>query len=289
MARPSERNPGFSRRAQYGVFVRYVVTIGGTLLAAALLAFSTLKPDAFQALRAMIGEATTPLSTAMATVSDTVASIPQGIADYFAVKQRNAALRKQVADSRALLLRARSLAHENRRLRALLRLRERSTATVVTARLVSSSSSSTRRFAVLNAGSMQGVAAGQPVQGPEGLIGRVLEVGPNSARVLLLSDAESIVPVRRTRDGLPAIAAGRGDSLIEIRSINTADNPFRIGDVLVTSGIGGIYGPNIPVGRIVSRTRDTALASTFAQPDSFDFALVERAFMPMPALHEAMP
>ncbi|MGC8170129.1 rod shape-determining protein MreC, partial [Salmonella enterica] len=67
-----------------------------------------------------------------------------------------------------------------------------------------------------------GVATGQPVRGPEGLIGRVLETGPNSARVLLLIDPESVVPVRRTRDGMPALAAGRGDGLIDVKSVALA-------------------------------------------------------------------
>ena len=83
-----------------------------------------------------------------------------------------------MSDARALLLRARSLSYDNRRLKALLQVRDRISDPVVTARLVSSSASSTRRFAILNAGSWQGVRDGQPVRGPEGLIGRILETGP---------------------------------------------------------------------------------------------------------------
>ena len=119
------------------------------------------------------------------------------------------------------------------------------------------------------------------MRGPDGLVGRILEAGPDSARVLLLSDAESIVPVRRTRDGMPAIAAGRGDGLIEIRSVNASNVVFLPGDLLMTSGIGGIYPPNIPVARVIRRSRDTAPARTIAQPDGFDFAIVQQAFMAM--------
>ena len=159
---------------------------------------------------------------------------------------------------------------------------ERIAEPVVAARLVSSSASSTRRFAVLNAGSWQGVAPGQPVRGPEGLIGRVLETGPNSARVLLLTDPESVVPVRRTRDGMPALAAGRGDGLLDVKSVALATTDFGPGDVFITSGTGGIYPPNIPVARIIRRGRDAAIGRSFAQPDTVDYALVQRAFMPAP-------
>lgn len=282
MAPPRNRRPGFSRRAQYGLFLGYVVAVAGSLVAAALLALSTFDPSTFAALRLGFAELTTPVSSGVGAVGRSIISIPSAVGDHFTLMQRNAALRKQIEDTHALLMRARALSYDNRRLKTLLALRERSTDPVTSARLVSSTASSTRRFAILNAGFRQGVATGQPVRGPEGLIGRILEAGPNTARVLLLSDPESIVPVRRTRDGMAAIAMGRGDGWIEIRSVSISNVAFLPGDVLITSGTGGIYPPNIPVARVVRKATDSALARSFAQPDTLDFALVQRAFMPMP-------
>jgi len=280
MAPSRNRRPGFSRRAQYSLFLGYVIAVAGSLVGAVLLALATLDPPAFAALRASMGEVTTPVSSGIAGVGRGIGAIPSSIGSYVAVRDKNVALQKQIDDVHALLMRARSLSYENRRLKALLQMREHIANPVVAARLVSSSASSTRRYAVLNAGSWQGVKTGQPVRGPEGLIGRILEVGPNSARVLLLSDPESIVPVRRTRDGLPALAAGRGDGLLDIRSATSANIGFEPNDVFVTSGAGGIYSPNVPVARVIKRSRDIALARTFAQPDTLDFALVQQAFMP---------
>lgn len=280
MAPPRTRRPGFSRRAQYSLFLGYVIAVAGALVAAILLALSALNPPAFAALRASVGEVTTPISSGVSGVGRWLGSIPGGIGDYLAVRDQNKVLRKQLADQHALFMRARSLSYENRRLLTLLRVRERIAEPVVTARLVSSSASSTRRFAVLNAGSWQGVATGQPVRGPEGLIGRILETGPNSARVLLLTDPESIVPVRRTRDGMPALATGRGDGLLDVKSVAFATTDFGPGDVFVTSGIGGIYAPNVPVVRIIRRGRDAAIGRSFAQPDTVDYALVQRAYTP---------
>lgn len=282
MAPPRNRRPGFSRRAQYGLFLGYVIAAAGALVAAVLLALSAIDPPAFAVLRASLAEVTTPLSSGLSTIGQGFGAIPGAIGDHFGVQAENRRLRKQLADQHALFMRARSLGYENRRLAALLRLRERIAEPVVTARLVSSSAASTRRFAVLNAGSWQGVAPGQPVTGPDGLIGRVMETGPNSARVLLLTDPESVVPVRRTRDGMPALAAGRGDGLIDIRSVASASAPFGPGDVFVTSGIGGIYPPDVPVARVVRRGRDAGLARSYAQPDTLDYAMVQRAFMPTP-------
>lgn len=282
MAPPHNRRPGFSRRAQYGFFLAYVVALAGAIVSAVLLALSSLDPPAFASLRASLAEVTTPVSSGISGVGNWLGSIPSGIGDYLAVRGQNAALRKQLADQHALFMRARSLSYDNRRLLALLKMRERIAEPVVAARLVSSTGSSTRRFAVLNAGSWQGVATGQPVRGPEGLIGRVLETGPNSARVLLLIDPESVVPVRRTRDGMPALAAGRGDGLIDVKSVALTTTDFGPGDVFVTSGTGGIYPPNIPVARVIRRGRDASIARSFAQADTLDYALVQRAFMPEP-------
>ncbi len=282
MAPARDRRTGFSRRRQYGVFMGYVLAVAGAVVGLVLLVASTFSPPAFSALRMGVAGVTTPLSTGLATVGSSIPGIPDAIGNYFFVKQENVALRADRERTRALLMRARTIAYDNRRLRSLLAIRERSTVPVVTARLVSSSASSGRRYALLNAGRWNGVLPGMPVRGPDGLIGRVVETGPNAARILLLSDGDSIVPVRRTRDGMPAIAAGRGDGMIDIRSVNATNVRFNAGDLFVTTGTGGIYAPGVPVARVTKAGSDSVMARAFADPDTLDFALVERMFMPVP-------
>jgi rod shape-determining protein MreC len=282
MAPQRDRRPGFSRRAQYGLFLGYVAAAAGALIAAALLLLSTFNPPAFAALRGVVREGTAPVSLGLRNVRDFIASGPAAIGEHFRVKHENRVLRAKLEQDAALVQRARLLVRENARLRRLLEVQELPTATVVAARLVSSSPSSTRRYAVLAAGYAQGVRSGQPVRGPEGLLGRVVETSANTARVVLLTDPDSVIPVRRTRDGLPAIASGRGDGLVDVRSANVANAPFLGGDIFVTSGIGGIYPPGIPVARVLQNARDTAASRVFAQPDRADFALVLQTFLPPP-------
>lgn len=282
MAPQRDRRPGFSRRAQYGVFLGYVAAAAGALIAAALLLLSTFNPPAFAAMRGVVREGTAPVSLGLRNVRDFLASGPAAVVEHFRVAHENRVLRAQVQRDAALVQRARMLVRENGRLRRLLQVQELPTQTVVAARLVSSSASSTRRYAVLAAGYGQGVRSGQPVRGPEGLLGRIVETSANTARVVLLTDPDSVIPVRRTRDGLPAIASGRGDGLVDVRSANIANAPFLAGDIFVTSGIGGIYPPNIPVARVLQNARDTAPARAFARPDRADFALVLQTFLPPP-------
>ena len=281
MAPVRDRRAGFSRRRQYGLFLGYVLAVAGALLGAALLVVSRFNPPAFAAFRMGAASITAPVSGALAWVVGGVVGAPAAVADYFAVHARNKALVAEIERSRALLTRARVIAYDNRRFAALLRLRERGVEPVVTARLVSSTASSGRRFALLNAGRWHGVQPGMPVRGPEGVVGRIVETGPAVARVLLLTDAESLIPVRRTRDGLPAIVAGRGDGTVEVRSVATSVR-FAPGELFVTTGTGGLYPPGIPTARTVRGGLDAADARPIALPDSLDFALVERPFMPLP-------
>lgn len=282
MPPPRTKRPGFSRRAQYSLFLAYLLLAGGAIIGAVLLVISTLNPPLFAALRSGVSELTTPIATGLTSVRRAILDLPGGFGQYFDVVDDNNRMRARIAAEREVVLRARTLSIENQRLRRLLDLRDAGTATVATARLVSSSASSTRRYATLNSGRFQGVRPGMPVRGPEGLVGRILETGPNTARVLLLTDPESIVPIKRTRDGLPAIASGRGDGMVDIRSANIADVEFHEGDAFVTSGSGGIYPPGTPVARVIAKSRDVATARLFANPDALDFAIVQQPFLPPP-------
>lgn len=282
MTRPPNRRPGFSRRAQNALFFSYVLTIAGAIVGAVLVALSTFNPPAFAALRSAAAEITVPVASTLGGARRSVGDVPGVIGGWFHVHGENTRMRAELITANRALARAQVLGNENARLRRLLRLRDASADTVATARLVSTTASSARRFGLLNAGLWQGVREGQPVEGPDGLIGRVVETGPNTARVLLLIDPESIVPVRRARDGLPAIVGGRGDALVEVRSVNPAAGEIRPGDLFVTSGAGGIFAPDVPVARVVRRTNDGGLARPLADPDTFDVALVRHAFLPPP-------
>ncbi|WP_203310060.1 rod shape-determining protein MreC [Sphingomonas beigongshangi] len=282
MAPARDRRTGFSRRRQYSAFFAYVLAIAGALVGIALLVVSSFNPPAFAALRMTVASVAAPVASGLDATVGVVRAVPDAIGSWFRVHGENAELRAQVARDARLLTRARVMAYDNRRLRALLALRDRSEDVVVTARLVASSATSARRFALLNAGRFQGVRPGMPVRGPVGLVGRVLETGPIAARVLLVTDPESLVPVRRTRDGLPALAAGRGDGRVDIRSVNATNVRFQPGEMFVTTGTGGIYPPGIPVAAIAASAIDSAIAVPIAAPDALDFALVERPFLPMP-------
>src|SRR5690606_40261653 len=119
-----------------------------------------------------------------------------------------------------------------------------------------------------------------PVSSPMGLIGRILESGRNSSRVLLLTDSESMIPVRRVTDNVVAFAEGRSDGSLRLRLVNLGINPVKEGDVFVTSGAGGLFRPGIAVAVASEITRDGAVGQLLSNPAATDFVLVEPIWQP---------
>lgn len=278
MARSPSRRPGHNRKAQYGLFASYVVAISGAFVGLLLVIIAMFDPTGFAAVRSVTAEMTRPVSATLKGFVSGIGTIDERIAAYFMAGSQNVSLRRQVETNRTRLIEAAAIEQENIRLKKLLKLVEDEDSEIVSARLISSSASSARRFARLNAGHKQGVLPGMPVRAPEGLIGRIYTAGPNSAEVLLLTDNDNIVPVRRTKDNIAAISTGLDDGTVEIKPLSAGRNPFRPGDIMVTSGTGGLYQPNIPVAIIVRLSGDGAIAVPLANPARVEAVIVQRPF-----------
>lgn len=278
MARSQDRRPGHSRRAQYGIFTGYVIAILGVVAGLAVLVTSLVNPEAFSFARTAAAEAARPMGRAGAESRSAGQGLFAAVGAYFKAGQQNAELRREVEAARANAVSMQALADENRRLKALLGIVDPARKPVATAHLIGSTASSTRRFAVIDAGTTQGVRAGQPVRAASGLIGRVIEAGPTTARVLLVTDPDNVVPVQRARDGLSAFVQGASNGRIDIRLINMGVNPVKQGDVFVTSGSGGLYPPGIPVAVATAPHRDGATGHLAADPADHVFVVVEQAF-----------
>lgn len=281
MAPPSSRRSGFSKKAQYSVFTGYVFAALGALLGLALLALSLWQPAALAPMRGAAQDAVSPAAQGTAIVRSGSGSVWDTITAYWNAGSQNAALREEMEIARIRLAEADALAAENARLRALLALAKGEIEPVVTTRLIGSSSTSSRRFAYISAGRLDGVKVGMPVRSARGVVGRVLEVARASSRVLLLTDSESVLPVRRASDNTVAFAEGRGDGLLRVRLINLGLNPLKVGDVLVTSGAGGYYRPGVAVAILTELTPDGGLARLMAEPSATDFVSVEPIYEPV--------
>ena len=275
MAPPAHRRSGINKKAQLGVFTGYVLAGLGALFGAALLAISLLRPETFNGLRSMASDAAAPIGEAGAGARTKSQGFLDAIEGYYRAGSRNAELEEEVKIARVRLAEAEAVKQENARLKAVLGLASEPTRPVAVARLIGSTSSSARRLGYISAGRNQGVRPGMPVTSPMGLVGRVLEAGADSSRVLLLTDSESMVPVRRATDNVVAFAEGRSDGSLRLRLVNLGVNPIKKGDVFVTSGAGGMFKPGTAVAIASEITRDGAIAQLLSNPAATDVVVVE--------------
>ena len=272
--------PGWSRRAQYGLFFSFLAVIAGLVVGLILLTLSLLAPARYEAVRGAAIDVTAPITGGLRAVVDTVEGVFTGAGNYWDAARQNDQLKRDNKAMRQQIIRARAVLQENLQLKATLQLREHSRGTVATGRIVGSSFSSPRRFAILSAGTQEGVQIGMPVRTADGLIGRIIDAGAIASRVLLVSDRSNIVPARILRTGQPVISTGRGDGTVDLRPLEVGRNPFKPGDIVVTSGTGGLYPPLVPIAKVVRLDDDGAIARPLADPSSASFALVEQPYEP---------
>lgn len=281
--------PGWSRRAQYGLFFSFLAVIASIIAGLILLAISLVAPQTFARVRGAALDVTGPVAAGLHEVTATASGIFTGAGNYWDAARQNAQLKRERKAMLERMVEARAIFQENLQLKATLQLREHQRATVAVGRIVGSSFNSPRRFAILSVGSSDGVRVGMPVRSPEGLVGRVMDAGELASRVLLVSDRANIVPARLLRNGIPVIAQGRGDGTIDVRPLEVGRNPFKRGDIIITSGTGGLYPPLVPIARIVKLDDDGAVALPLADPSTISFATVETAFEPAAVAAENSP
>jgi len=289
MAASAGPRPGWSRRAQYGLFFGFVATVAAVIIGLLMLILSLAAPKSYATVRGAALDVTAPVSTALHEVATTTTGLFSGAGDYWNAARQNGELKRQRSAMLRRMVEAKAISLENQELKRALALRERDRKTVATGRVVGSSFSSPRRFAILSVGTRDGVAVGMPVRAADGLVGRVIDTGRLASRVLLVSDRSNIVPARLLRGGLPVIATGRGDGTIDVRPLEVGRNPFRRNDIIVTSGTGGLYPPLWPIARIMKLDDDGAIAIPLADPGQISFALVETPFEPEAIAEAARP
>ena len=167
-----------------------------------------------------------------------------------ALIDENMQLRYQQTLLQAELQKSLVIQNENSQLKELLLTSSKADTRAMAAQILAVDTSNARQVVVLNKGKRDGVSTGQPVLDAKGVMGQVIDVGPMTSTVLLISDSKSAVPVRNNRTGERAILVGTNsiDCLSLINLPKTSS--IHPGDVLVTSGLGRLYPEGYPVGRV---------------------------------------
>ncbi|EHI51959.1 rod shape-determining protein MreC [Aeromonas salmonicida subsp. pectinolytica 34mel] len=181
---------------------------------------------------------------------------------------------QQLFTLRSRLLKMDHLEHENQRLRELLGSPVHKESRKMVAELLSVDSDPFSHQVLINKGALDGVYNGQPVINDQGVIGQVLHVGSTTSRVLLVTDSSHGIPVRVLRNDLRAIASGSGElDKLELRNL-PRNTDVQVGDLLVTSGLGGRFPEGYPVATVTRS--DYVEGKPFAQVEAKPLVALDR-------------
>jgi rod shape-determining protein MreC len=197
--------------------------------------------------RNQFDEAVGPVSALFAAPLRWAGNAGDYLRDYLNAVDENRRLKKQVIELQAYKELAFRLQNINGRYEALLQLRTEPPAKMVTARVVADARGPFSHARLADAGTESGIRIGNPVLSEHGVIGRVVGVSKTVSRVLLLTDVDSRTPVLVNSTNARAILAGDGGDAPRLEYLRGHD-PVKRGDVILTSGDGGLYPRGLPVG-----------------------------------------
>ncbi len=255
-------------------------------LSLGLLVVGHGQPKMAEGVRTHVMDSLAPILDALSRPMAVATNVMQHVKDYVNLQRENERLRAENAQLLQWQNVAVALENENKGLRALLNYKTESNLAYISARVIADTGGPFVRSLVVTAGKVDGVREGMAAMTGEGLIGRVTEAGNWSSRILLMTDMNSRIPVTVAESGDHAILAGDNESTPKLLYL-PQDTNVKSGDRVLTSGHGGIFPPNLPVG-VVSRASSGAYEMTPAadlgrinQVRLVDFNLVGGAFNPI--------
>ena len=195
--------------------------------------------------------------------------------DRAALRAENAKLNDELRAARVKLLRFDAMTEENRRLRAIRNASQGIGERTLIAEIVRIDVDAYRHRARINKGSEDGVFKGQPVLDAFGIVGQVTQVDRVGAEIIMISDNEHAIPVQVNRNGIRSIAVGTGDIHRLSLPFLTIESDVKPDDLLVSSGLDGIFPAGYPVAQITKVQRDPA--ETFAVVEARPLAQLDRS------------
>jgi len=235
---------------------RVPITGAVLLLISAHFLWSGVLPDQRAARpRGLVMEALAPLQVAAARLADGGASIFHDYFDLVGVQRENARLRAELAREETQRARLAELEAENLHLSDMLELKQALALNSAAANVIGGDASGLARTLVLAGGAGQGFEAGMAVLSTEGVVGKLIAVGPSSSRVLLINDHNSALDAFDQRSRVRGIVAGVVDDGLVMKYVDRSED-VKSGDTIVTSGLDGIFPRGLLVGEVTSVVRE---------------------------------
>ena len=220
----------------------------------------------FNGMRAGVADAFAPVLSVVGKPVQEATLFIRNVTGLAELQAENARLQKENERLRDWYQSAMILEAENKSLRELLNIRLAPQDKYITARILADSGYAFVKSFLVEAGKRDGIKKGQAVVSAEGVIGRVIDVGEKTSRVLLVTDINSRVPILVENSRQHAVMAGGNDALPELIHL-PPDSQVQPGDRIITSGHGGVFPYGLPVGRVVFDERKRPHVELFTDFD----------------------
>jgi rod shape-determining protein MreC len=265
MSAVGRTSPGFGRSG-FSMGVRFL------LLAIVCIALMLLdrREQHLVRVRQALSVVVYPVRVAVDLPFSTWTKVRENLAARDALIAENRQFRRERLETASRLQRLEALERENARLRQLLDSTARIGSRALVAEILAVDLDPYRQRLDLNRGLVDDVFVGQALIDAQGVIGQVVRVGPMTSEAVLITDADHAVPVSVNRNGVRTIAVGTGDSGRLRLPYLTNNADVVVGDLLISSGLGGVFPAGYPVARVidVKRRPDQPFAEIIAEPAS---------------------
>jgi rod shape-determining protein MreC len=223
---------------------------------------------------------TTPIQSMLARVNRTAVGLWSTYRDWKNVRIENRRLREETQTLRVNALRVTETDEENRRLRRLLALKEAMPLATLPGEVIAREWGGWVRSLTVNRGRGDGVTRLTAVIAPDGLIGRVVDVRPGASIVQVLTDPTSTVGAHAVRMRTQGIVEGEPRGTIRFKYMARDGSGIQVGDLIVTSGAGGLFPRGIPIGRVRAiDDRGSALFHYAYLTPAVDFARIDEVLL----------
>jgi len=234
---------------------RRMAYVGFALLAFGFVLVGKIDARLVDHVRALIADITAPALDVFSYPLSVADDLLQDLKGFSNLREENRRLREENARLTQLRLAAHRLQQENASLRRLMRFDPGPVTRSISTRVIADTGGVFARSVMVHVGKAHGLRRGLAVIGSTGLVGRVQSLGKEAARVLLITDLNSKVPVAIGEGRLRAIMAGKNRPYPALEFF-TSERAPTLGALVVTSGDGGVFPPDLPVGRVIATDRD---------------------------------
>lgn len=257
-----DRREGLGRKAESRAVLVTMIVASFILLLSSLY---SAEASVFRKARESVIDAAEPVLSLIAGPIAYIQSVVGELSDYFNVLEQNKALRAENAELRQWMEEALALRKTLAQYEALKAFHAPPGARPINASVIGDSNDAFTHAMLVNAGAPDGVVRGQAVIDDKGLVGRIVETGRAASRILLLTDAQSRVPVFIEDANVEGILVGRTNARPSISfTLSAGPANFQKGQRVLTSGAGGVVPRGVPVGEIVEERDGEAVVDLYA-------------------------